>query len=368
MANEPIFDDSGAVVLEQPALATPRTTSPVPTVPVDPSRFLVLTNDESKALAAPVDPNEVQIKPNGIIYIPWESTARRLNEILGVGQWQLHQLQWHRELNLICMTALLFVRGNYVANCFGACEYVSTNSQMSLMDAVKGAYSDVVTNAGKALGVHLELWNPNFIRDWLAKYACKVWRRGLSRPVWRRKDAPPYDDEYTPPSSYTARPATQAATPATTPAATPATTPPPPNPSPPGKDKPLSLPQIRRLYAIAKANNVDRTALHLLLKQLYNVDQITQLSQAQYEHLCGTDDKPSYLQSHLSSLITERQVSQLCDYAQHIGISKADLGTIVHETFNVDSLNKLTRSQLAQLIGSNDVPGILHKFKPNPAN
>lgn len=280
-----LFTNDGEHLL--PSAPLPPAPAPPVMTAIDVAKYVTLSGDEYKRLSAPVDENEVQIKPNGIIFLPWESTARRLNEVIGVGQWVLHSPTWKRDGNFVIMQAALYVRGCYVDTVYGQCEYHESNDNMSLMDAVKGAKSDCITNAGKTLGVHIELWNPNFIRTWTAKHAVLVWRRSKPRPVWRRKDHPPFDDEYTPQGAVPTSPATTPPVVAAVASAAAATEKP--------RTGELSAAQVKRLLAIGNKYGYDRDALLMIALKKYNVGALEDLPRKAYDALCGKDDAPGLL-------------------------------------------------------------------------
>jgi len=154
---------------------------------------LKLTKEESAALLAPFDDNDVEILPTGEIYVPHMLVRDRLNAVLGVGQWTLVP----REIKLIngtmCVDCVLIVRGKYVGEAIGEAEYYENNPRMTYASALEAAKANALTRiAGKFLGVASQCWRPSYVRGWVSKFAVSYTvkdRTGKVVTRWRRKDA-----------------------------------------------------------------------------------------------------------------------------------------------------------------------------------
>lgn len=157
-----------------------------------------ITPEETKKLLAPVDPNIVQIRPDGLIYVPGVYYRRRLTEIFGAGNWALRPLGVSIVNDVINYKGALYIRGHFVAEAIGEQKYVESNANMSYATAHEGAKTDCLVRCCKDLGMFTELWDPNFIEDWIDQYAVKVWCYNVKnpkqkKPFWRRKDQKPID-------------------------------------------------------------------------------------------------------------------------------------------------------------------------------
>ncbi|CAH1764277.1 1547_t:CDS:2, partial [Entrophospora sp. SA101] len=153
------------------------------------------TNNADEAtdiLLAPVDPNDVECKPDGIIYLPEIKYRRILNKAFGPGGWGLAPRGDNsvspriisREYALVC-------HGRLVSIARGECEYFDPSG---LATAAEGAKSNALMRCCKDLGVASELWDPIFIRQFKNKYCEDVFVEHVvttkRRKHWKRKDAP----------------------------------------------------------------------------------------------------------------------------------------------------------------------------------
>jgi hypothetical protein len=172
--------------------------------------MLNLTPEERKALSAPFDDLNYEIRPDGHIYLPQVFGVQRLNEVVGIGNWSLILLERGSEevdqdKVRIYYDGALIIRGCFVSRATGENQYSKKNAQQSFGSALEAAKSDCRQRCCKDIGIANDAWNPTFIRDWQNKYAIRVavikemWNNGSMRekivPMWRRKDLPQLDRE-----------------------------------------------------------------------------------------------------------------------------------------------------------------------------
>jgi len=149
-------------------------------------------------LLTPVDPLDVEIKPDGLIYLPEIKYRRVLNRAFGPGGWGLAPRSEtnvgpkivSREYALVCL-------GRLVGIARGEQEYFDPSGIPTATEAVK---SNALMRCCKDLGVASELWDPRFIREFKAKHAVEVFAEHIptkkKRKLWRRKDQPKFDYPY----------------------------------------------------------------------------------------------------------------------------------------------------------------------------
>ncbi|OSX59330.1 hypothetical protein POSPLADRAFT_1150373 [Postia placenta MAD-698-R-SB12] len=152
----------------------------------------------SEVLQAPTDPLDIEVKPDGLIYLPEIKYRRVLNKAFGPGGWGLApRSETHvgpknvsREYALVCL-------GRLVAVARGEQEYFDPNGIPTATEACK---SNALMRCCKDLGVASELWDPRFIREFKAKYAVEVFAEHVptkkKKKLWRRKDQPKFDYPY----------------------------------------------------------------------------------------------------------------------------------------------------------------------------
>lgn len=130
------------------------------------------TAEEEAILLAPVDPQDVLIRPDGIVYLPAVWYRKRLLKAFGPGGWAIAP-RGEAKLadNLIVYPGALFVQGRYIDEATGECGYQPNNKTMSYADALEGARSALLTRVCKNIGVAMELWDKEYASEWQAKYA-----------------------------------------------------------------------------------------------------------------------------------------------------------------------------------------------------
>ncbi|KAJ2654898.1 hypothetical protein IWW48_005844 [Coemansia sp. RSA 1200] len=140
-------------------------------------------------LMAPVAENEIEIKPDGLLYLPEIKYRRILNRAFGPGGWGLVPRGAHsvsgrnlsREYALICL-------GRFISQARGEQEFFD---QSGLATATEGCKSNALVRCCKDLGVASELWDPAFVSQFKAKYCVEDWVthavKGNKRRLWRLK-------------------------------------------------------------------------------------------------------------------------------------------------------------------------------------
>ncbi|EKG20014.1 Mitochondrial genome maintenance MGM101 [Macrophomina phaseolina MS6] len=125
------------------------------------------------ALLEPIDPEDIEIKPDGIIYLPEIKYRRILNRAFGPGGWGLAP---RGETIVTGKTVTreygLVAGGRLVSIARGEQQYFDHEG---IPTATEGCKSNALMRCCKDLGVASELWDPRFIREFNRKYAKKVW-------------------------------------------------------------------------------------------------------------------------------------------------------------------------------------------------
>ncbi|PPQ68601.1 hypothetical protein CVT26_003390 [Gymnopilus dilepis] len=144
----------------------------------------------AEVLMAPINPLDVEIKPDGLLYLPEIKYRRILNRAFGPGGWGLAPRSEtnvgpkivSREYALVCL-------GRLVAIARGEQEYFDPSGIATATEACK---SNALMRCCKDLGVASELWDPRFIREFKEKYCVEVFVEHVptkkKRKLWRRKD------------------------------------------------------------------------------------------------------------------------------------------------------------------------------------
>ncbi|KAH2168490.1 hypothetical protein KXW37_003949 [Aspergillus fumigatus] len=139
---------------------------------------------------AEVDPEEVEIKPDGILYLPEIKYRRILNRAFGPGGWGLVPRSESivtprtvtREYALVC-------NGRLVSVARGEQDYFTPDG---IPTATEGCRSNALVRCCKDLGIASELWDPRWIRKFKAQYTREVFVEHVVNKkrtkIWVRKD------------------------------------------------------------------------------------------------------------------------------------------------------------------------------------
>lgn len=147
-------------------------------------------------LLAPINSEDIEIKPDGLLYLPEIKYRRILNRAFGPGGWGLAPRteslitpkQISREYALICQGRLVSVaRGEQ--DYFGGDEKITT--------ALEGCKSNALMRCCKDLGVASELWDPTFIRKWKKSHCDEVFAEHAvtkrKKKLWKLKSTKTLD-------------------------------------------------------------------------------------------------------------------------------------------------------------------------------
>jgi hypothetical protein len=151
---------------------------------------LDLTNVQKEYLIKPINDNEVEIRPDGLLYCSWTTYVSRLMDAFGPTGWAMIPRGMPRTTDKSIIWAFyLIIKGKFCGVAIGEQEYFANNPTMSYTDACEGAKSNALMRLCKGLGIGLELWKPSFIRAWKKKYAesYKEQTKWGEKTKWKRR-------------------------------------------------------------------------------------------------------------------------------------------------------------------------------------
>ncbi|KAL1799919.1 hypothetical protein ACET3X_000261 [Alternaria dauci] len=148
------------------------------------------TPEQSDMLLAPVTQDDVEVKPDGIIYLPEIKYRRILNKAFGPGGWGLAPRGESIVTGkLVTREYGLIVQGRLVSIARGEQQYFDADG---IPTATEGCKSNALMRCCKDLGIASELWDPRFIREFTNKMTKEVWVEHVStkkkRKIVLRKD------------------------------------------------------------------------------------------------------------------------------------------------------------------------------------
>ena len=167
--------------------------------------LLKITPKETKILQTVVKDEDINIRPDGLIYYPQVFCRDILNQAFGYGQWALieHQSTPDEPHQKFYLEGSLYVRGCFVSKAIGSAGYFPSSKTFDKSDVHESAKSNCIVRCGKDLGIGKEAWQPEYVKSWLDKYAIQVWRNKTGKKKdgtpgsyqWRKKKAKPFYDE-----------------------------------------------------------------------------------------------------------------------------------------------------------------------------
>ncbi|KAI9673444.1 MAG: hypothetical protein M1817_002906 [Caeruleum heppii] len=148
------------------------------------------SKEAADVLLEPLSPEDVEVKPDGILYLPEIKYRRILNKAFGPGAWGLAPRGETIVTNKsVTREYALVVHGRLVSIARGEQDYFSPEG---VPTASEGCKSNALVRCCKDLGVASELWDPRYIRKFMAKNAKEVFVEHVPskrrKKIWLRRD------------------------------------------------------------------------------------------------------------------------------------------------------------------------------------
>ncbi|KAF9586520.1 hypothetical protein BGW38_003206 [Lunasporangiospora selenospora] len=152
----------------------------------------------AEILMKPLHADDIEITPDGLLYLPEIKYRRILNQAFGPGGWGLAPRTPHsvspktisREYALIC-------RGRFVSTARGEQDYFDPNN---LATASEGCKSNALMRCCKDLGIASELWDPSFVRKFKKQYCDDAFAEHVvtkrKKKLWKRKEQADFEYPY----------------------------------------------------------------------------------------------------------------------------------------------------------------------------
>ncbi|KAF1959745.1 Mgm101p-domain-containing protein [Byssothecium circinans] len=140
------------------------------------------TPEQQEKLLAPIEQDDVEVKPDGLLYLPEIKYRRILNRTFGPGGWGLAPRGESIVTGkLITREYGLIVQGRLVSIARGEQQYFDPDG---IPTATEGCKSNALMRCCKDLGIASELWDPRFIRTFTKDMTKEVW---VEHTVTKRK-------------------------------------------------------------------------------------------------------------------------------------------------------------------------------------
>ncbi len=126
------------------------------------------SEEARKVLAECPAHEDVQIKPDGIVFMPGVWWRRQLTRAFGAGGWALAPRGPARTVGSgVEYHGALYCLGRWVSEAVGGCE----SGYMAHADMVESARTDCLSKCCKDLGMATELWEKDWREAWQSEYA-----------------------------------------------------------------------------------------------------------------------------------------------------------------------------------------------------
>jgi len=321
MATELVRADEVMAALDQDVLTTAGSATGDHAVPFQINPYIGIaaqpfSAEQAEMLLQRIDDDQIEIRPDGLIYLPEIRYRRILNRTFGPGAWALMPRSIDLGDNMLYYRGALFIHGRFVSEAIGEQQYFPNNDRMSYATAAEAAKSNCMVRCCKDIGIASDLWDPTFTRQWLATYAVEVWCQNRQDPnkrkkFWRKRNAPTVDvwpwaemtgdpqaQKAQPPKSAPQQERPSGAKSAGVPEAV-------ENrrvseqgeaaPSAPGERRLISPKQAGRFRAISRVHNWRDRELGRLLA-LHRFASIEEITRDAYDELCGLLVDPAELE------------------------------------------------------------------------
>ncbi|SMN19146.1 similar to Saccharomyces cerevisiae YJR144W MGM101 Protein involved in mitochondrial genome maintenance [Maudiozyma saulgeensis] len=141
-------------------------------------------------LLQPLEANDIEIKPDGLLYLPEIKYRRILNKAFGAGGWGLvPRSETIVTTSLVTREYGLICNGQLVGVARGEQDYFNDNG---IPTATEGCKSNALMRCCKDLGIGSELWDPVFIKKYKETYCIDKFVEHITtkkkKKIWLRKD------------------------------------------------------------------------------------------------------------------------------------------------------------------------------------
>ncbi|POY75364.1 hypothetical protein BMF94_1594 [Rhodotorula taiwanensis] len=149
----------------------------------------VISPEQAQLLMRPLTAEEIQIKPDGLLYLPEILYRRILNTTLGPGQWGLVPRGPETiQKGILTREWGLVVGGRLVSVARGEQQFFDPSGLPTAAEACK---SNALMRCCKDLGIAGELWDPTFIRAFKKTQCVEAWVEhvgtGKKQKRWKKK-------------------------------------------------------------------------------------------------------------------------------------------------------------------------------------
>ncbi|GAA6049572.1 hypothetical protein JCM3770_000854 [Rhodotorula araucariae] len=157
------------------------------------------TREQGEILMRPLEAHEIEIKPDGLLYLPEILYRRILNRAFGPGGWgMVPRGEMTVMKNVVTREWGLVAGGRLVSVARGEQIFFDPSG---VPTATEGCKSNALMRCCKDLGIASELWDPVFIRAFKKQHCVEAWTEHVvskkKQKRWRKRECSfeyPYSD------------------------------------------------------------------------------------------------------------------------------------------------------------------------------
>ena len=218
-----------------------------------------LTAQEATILATPIPVDRVKVIPDTKgepIYIAHGDYRKLFNEAFGVLGWSIVPCGKPSLIDgkTVQVPYIMHIHAKPALFVWGTADHQATNKQINLGDALESTSASAIRRFAKQLGVWLELWDRDWIQNYLAK---RPSRRRDERPRQDYVDADVVPDHREEPARSSS-----------------------------SSTEPITEPQQKRLYAICKNAARLNADVSAWLKRRYGFSSSKEITRDKYQEIC----------------------------------------------------------------------------------
>lgn len=160
---------------------------------------LELTEEQKRILYEEFSDDEIEIRPDGLIYVPWFRYVERLRRAgLRFTFVPEGTPKFIPDENLVLWGFWLVIDGKVCGFAYGEANYTPQNERMTYGDAIEAAKSNAIMRLCKDLGIGgLRIWDPDFVEEWKRKYGL-TYTDEKGRVRWKKRKIQPSQETQTP--------------------------------------------------------------------------------------------------------------------------------------------------------------------------
>lgn len=151
-----------------------------------------------KNLRVSFDEMDVEVRPDGVLYLPDAYFRNVLTQTFKLGGWAIVPTSKPQNTGSHIITEYaLFCNGALVSQSYGEISLEFEKMSQTSSAGMESVKNDALMKCCKDLGIASELWDPVWVQNWISKHTVRVWCENVltkqKKLLIRRKDRPVFE-------------------------------------------------------------------------------------------------------------------------------------------------------------------------------